>query len=104
VAEAIRLRDERQLSFRKIAKELQCSEDTVARAYDQGNPKPLRDALEAGERPRRGRYSYLGPETYDLIKAGLASGKRAPEIAAEVGCGVSTVYRIRRITAPWGLQ
>ena len=46
--------------------------------------------------PCRGQYSHLGEDVYQEIRKLLRAGKKPAEIAAKVGCGTSTVYRVRR--------
>jgi predicted transcriptional regulator len=96
VAEVVRLRDERRLSLKKIARQLGISQGTAVRAYDRGNPQAVREAAERGQKPKRGRYTHLGPEVFERIQAMLTAGQAPVKLAAEVGCGVSTVYRVRR--------
>jgi predicted DNA-binding protein (UPF0251 family) len=96
VAEVIRLRDERRMSFKKIAQRLGVSEGTAVRAYDQGNPQAVREAADHGQKPKRGRYSHLEPEMFERIRTGLYGGQAPRKIAEEVGCGASTVYRVRQ--------
>jgi hypothetical protein len=94
--EVVRLRDEKQMAFKKIADLNGISESTATRAYDHGHPEAVRDAAEQGNRPRRGLYSHLGTNTLGRIRAALEAGDRSRVVAATVGCGTSTVYRIRR--------
>jgi DNA invertase Pin-like site-specific DNA recombinase len=95
-AEVVRLRHESQLSFVEIGRRLGVSAATVARIYDRGNPQAVREAAERGQTPKRGRRSRLGPEVLERIRIGLQGGQSPEKIAADVGCGVSTVYRARR--------
>jgi DNA invertase Pin-like site-specific DNA recombinase len=95
-AEVVRLRHESQLSFVEIGRRLGITEATVARIYDRGNPQAVWEAAERGQKPRRGRRSRLGPEVFERIRVGLRGGQAPEKIAADVGCGVSTVYRVRR--------
>jgi IS30 family transposase len=96
VAEVVRLRDNQHLPFKEIGQRLGVCATTVIRAYDQGNPYPVRDAAERGKKPRRGTYSHLPQQAFERIRAGLAAGHAAAKIAADVECGVSTVYREKR--------
>ncbi len=98
VAEVVRLRDEQQLSFTKIAQRLGISEGTVTRAYDRGKPQAVRDAAERGQKPQRGQDSHLRPEVFERIRVGLNAGLTPERVAENVGCSASTVYRIRRQT------
>ena len=84
------------MSFKKIAAKLAVSESTVLRAYDSQHRETARAAAERGETPCRGRYSHLGEDVYQQIRALLRAGKKPAEVAAQVGCGKSTVYRVRR--------
>src|SRR5439155_10103337 len=63
--EAVRLRDQEQLSFERIAKRLKVAKRTATRAYDHGRPAAVREAAEEGKPPRRGRYSHLGRAAYE---------------------------------------
>ena len=95
VAEIVRLRDQENLSFNRIAERLGVCEGTVSRAYDRAHPEAVRDAAEREQTPKRGRYSKLGPEVYERIRAALRAGDSPCAIAAAVGCGMRTVYRVR---------
>ena len=90
------LRDQKKMSFRRIAAKLGVSESTVRRAYDHEHPEAARKAAERGETPCRGRYSHLGEDVYEEIRKLLRAGIKPAEITAKVGCGASTVYRERR--------
>lgn len=94
--EIVRLRDEEKWAFRKIAKRYGVNPTTVARAYDRARPELVRNAAEKGRMPKRGSYTQLPLEVFDQIRAGLANGKNPEEIAVEVGCGRSTVCRVRQ--------
>ncbi len=56
-AEVVRLRDEKKVSFEKIAARKGASVSTVPRAYDRGRPEAVREAAEQGQRPQRGHYA-----------------------------------------------
>jgi DNA invertase Pin-like site-specific DNA recombinase len=90
------LRDVKNVPFRKIAAQLKVGASTVYRAYDSAHQDAVREAAERGERPNRGRYSHLGEDVYQQIRQMLHEGKKDAEIAATVGCGTSTVGRVRR--------
>jgi len=94
--EVIHLRDTKKMSFKKIAAKLSVSESTVRRAYDSEHRETARAAAERGETPSRGQYSHLGEDVYQQIRVLLRSGKKPSEVAAQVGCGTSTVYRVRQ--------
>jgi DNA invertase Pin-like site-specific DNA recombinase len=94
-AEVARLRDRDQLAFARIAAMLGVSEATATRAYDRAHPEAVREAAREGRTPKRGRYSHLGPHTFERIRAALAAGGRPRDVAAGAGCGLSTVYRVR---------
>ena len=86
----------KKISFAKIAKELGIGDGTVRRAYDYGRPDAVREAAEQGETPCRGRYSHLSAEIFQNIRNLLGEGRKVKDIAQQLGCGVSTVYRVRR--------
>jgi DNA invertase Pin-like site-specific DNA recombinase len=88
------MRDIKQKSFSKIARLLGVSVDTVTRAYDHARPAAVREAAERGERPRRGRYSHLGPEVHERIREGFVADERPEDVARAAGCSVQTVYRL----------
>jgi DNA invertase Pin-like site-specific DNA recombinase len=92
--QVVQLRDKKR-SIKKIAKELNVSEQTVRRAYDDARPEAVKEAAENGERPRRGSYSHLGEDKLQEIRTRLAAGEKPPAVAKQVGCGSSTVYRIK---------
>jgi hypothetical protein len=90
------LRDEKKMPFVQIAAKLGVSRATVRRAYDHWHQEAVREAVERGDSPCRGQYSHLGEDVYEEIRKLLRAGTKPSEIAAEVGCGASTVYRVRR--------
>ena len=100
--DVVRLRDKEQMSFLRIRtwllkeKGISVSRSTVCRAYDLGHPDEIKEAAESGKTPQRGRYSHLGPEKYQQIRELIRAGRKTKEIAAQVGCGESTVRRVRR--------
>ena len=77
-------------------KRVEVSRNTVRRAYDFGHPDEIEEAAETGKTPQRGRYSHLGPKTYEQIRKLIRTGRKTKEIAAIVGCGASTVRRERK--------
>jgi len=94
--EVASLREKQKMSFKRIVAELGVGAGTVRRAYDFARPEAVREAAERGESPRRGQYSHLGEEVYQKIRELLAKDTPVTVITAEVGCGNSTVYRVRR--------
>lgn len=94
--EVVDLRDNQKMSFKKIAAKLRVTPGTARRAYDHLRPEAVSAAVERGVAPHRGRYSHLGEEVYERIRQLLRDGNQPPAIAAQVGCGTSTVYRVRR--------
>lgn len=94
--EVAHLRDKKKMSIVRIAAKLGVSRGTVCRAYDHEHPQAIREAAERGEPPCRGQYSNLGEDVYDEIRKLLRAGTKPSEIAAKVGCGTSTVNRVRR--------
>lgn len=95
-AEVARLRDQQQMSLKQIAHKLGVHGNTVRRAYDHAHPDTARQAAVQGRTPPRGRYSHLGAKVKNKIRDMLKQGHRTVEIAARLGCGASTVGRIRK--------
>lgn len=95
-AQVVELRDQKKMPFRRIAKELKVGEATARRAYDYGRPAAVRQAAERGERPNRGSYSHLGEDVYKQIRKLLKAGWKIGRIAEKVGCGASTVGRVKQ--------
>jgi hypothetical protein len=95
-SDVVRLRDEDKMSFVKIAATLGVSLSTVKRAYDDLRPEAVHEAAENGTLPQRGRYSHLGVDVFQKIRKMLSTGTKPKEIAKSLGCGTSTVYRVRR--------
>lgn len=95
-----RLRDDekflwpRVVAWLKTEKGIQASEATIRRAYDHAHPELVAAAVNAGGKIKRGRYSHLGEATFDRIRKLLASGMKIKDVAAEVGCAVTTVRRV----------
>lgn len=94
--EVSHLRDVKKMPFRTIAAQLGVGAGTVRRAYDSTHQDTVCDAAERGKTPDRGRSSILGEEKHQMIREMLRNGKKDKEIAAKVGCGTSTVGRVRR--------
>ena len=90
------MRDVQEMPFPAIAAHLNVGLGTVYRAYDAAHHEEVRKAAERGEKPNRGRSTRLGADKYQLIRKLLLEGNMDAEIAAEVGCGQSTVARTRR--------
>ena len=94
--DVVRMRDVEKKSFERIASILGVGVDKVRRAYDYGHPEIVRKAADKNETPRRGRYSHLGVEKFERIRNLLKQKVKVTEIAQRVGCGTSTVYRVRQ--------
>ncbi|OAI50236.1 hypothetical protein AYO44_17970 [Planctomycetaceae bacterium SCGC AG-212-F19] len=94
--EVVRLREEQGLPFKRIARALGVSGNTVTRAYDFARPEATDEAAAHGCKPQRGSYSRLGPNKNEQIRAKLRAGDHPCEIATAVGCSASMVYRVRR--------
>ena len=94
--DVVRMREEEKMSFVRIAAKLGVGESTVRRAYDYIRPEAVREAAETGQTPSRGRYSHLGEDVLKEIRKLLGEGMKPKDIAKQVGCGISTVYRARR--------
>lgn len=92
----IELRDKEKLPFKRIAAMLGVGVSTVLRAYDYGRPEAVQEAAEQGQTPRRGRHVRIGEDKYRMIRTLLAAGEKPKDVAAKVGCGTSTVNRVRR--------
>jgi hypothetical protein len=95
-ADVVRMRNEEKLQFEQIAAIKKVGIATVFRAYDFGCPDAVRKAAEEGTKPRRGSASRLGEAKFVEIRRLLREGKKDAEVAAIVGCGQSTVARVRR--------
>lgn len=94
--QVVEMRDVQKLSFARIAASLGIGEGTVRRAYDYGHPELVREAVESGKTPKRGTYSHLGAEVHQQIRALLQAGTKPAEIVRQIGCGKSTVYRVKQ--------
>ena len=90
------LRETKKMSFARIARELLVGEGTVRRAYDHARPAAVQKAAQAGEAPRRGRYSHLGEEVHQTIRMMLKEEIKAKVIAAEIGCCTGTVQNVKK--------
>ncbi|MGB1126253.1 MAG: helix-turn-helix domain-containing protein, partial [Phycisphaeraceae bacterium] len=78
-------------------RDIDVSEATVRRAWDYANPEAVKQAVEVRATPtERAQYRRLSAEKIDQVKQLLAEGRGVAAIAKEVGCGKSTIYRIRR--------
>lgn len=94
-AEIVRLREQENWSFARIAAHLGISHGTAVRAYDRLRPDAVQ-AAGTGKQPDRGHFRHLEREVIEKVEAMLRAGQRPETIAEVVGCGVSTVYRERR--------
>lgn len=94
--DVVRMREQEKMSFVKIGEKLGVSDVTAKRAYDNARPEAVQEAVAQGKEPWRGRYSHLNMEVFAEIRKSLREGQRPKEIAKRVGCGISTVYRVRR--------
>lgn len=94
-AEIVRLRDEEQWSFLRIAAHLGITNGTATRAYDR-HSGTYRAAAEGGQTPDRGSYRLLDRKRLARIETMLRAGYTNNEVAEAVGCGVSTVCRERK--------
>mgnify|MGYP000573351674 CR=1 FL=1 len=94
--EVARLREKEKMPFPRIAEAMKVSQATAIRAFDYARPEAVRKAAENGQRPDRGRYSRLGQDIFQQIRNLLGQGMKVTEIAKQVGCGLSTVYRQRQ--------
>lgn len=90
-----KLRDLYNWTFRRISKHVGANPITVRRAYDILHPELIREAVERGQSPRRGRSSSLDNSVSDKIASLFAAGTSVKDIAAAVGLSVSTVRRER---------
>jgi hypothetical protein len=93
--DVVRMRDVQLMSFPRIAKALRVGRATVERAYDNERPEAVREAAEKGQKPRRGRFTRLPAKVFQEIRKLLSEGMKPPEVAKQLGCGVSTVCRER---------
>ena len=88
------LRDEKNLSFHKIGKQLKIHQSTATRAYDYAHQEALQRAAEKGQTPQRGRYSHISADVHEQIRRELKRGKlTVKEIAVRSGVGTRTVHR-----------
>ncbi|MCA9248071.1 MAG: helix-turn-helix domain-containing protein, partial [Planctomycetales bacterium] len=100
--DVVRLRDEERRSLPEIKawlaehREITVSENTIRRAWDLEHRELIEEAAQSGVTPKRGNCCRLGVEKFDRIRALLAAGELSVmQIADEVECGASTVYRVR---------
>lgn len=91
------------MSFPKIQawllehRDIQVSEGTMRRAWNDANPEEVKQALVDRTAPaERAKYRHISTKKIDRIKRMLGEDHRVAEIAKAVGCGHNTVYRIRR--------
>ena len=87
-AEVVRLRDEENWSFVRIAKALGIGSTTASKAYERGRGEGM-------PRHKRGRFTHLGKEVFATIERMLGEGRTIPEIAIAAGCSVNTVQRYK---------
>lgn len=95
IAEQVVLLRDQNVSFVRIAEQLNVGQSTVRRAYDYGRPDPVIAAAESATIVKRGSYTRLPLETFELIREKVREGLKDREIVAEVGCSASTVGRVR---------
>lgn len=79
-----------------IAAKFGIGKATVRRAYDHAHREKVREAAETEGTPDRDSYTKPGEDVFRKIREMLVAGMKPPQIAQEVGCGRSTVYRERR--------
>jgi DNA invertase Pin-like site-specific DNA recombinase len=100
VDDVIHKRDQEHIPFTQIAAELGVGRHMVCRAYDYGRPETVSEASEKGVAPRRGRHSRIGEDVVQKIRELLRKSEKPKDIAQQLSCGVSTVYREwRRVKA-----
>ncbi len=87
------LHDVQKKPLDRIAKQLGVSEGTVRRAYDHAHPEAVRQAVAEKAAVNRGRFTHLDHTIFEKIRELSGQGQSPKEIAAVVGCGVSTVRR-----------
>ena len=87
------LRDVQRKHIDWIAEHLGVSEGTVRRAYDYAHPEAVRKAVAEKAAIKRGRFTHLDHTIFEKIRELSGQGQSPKEIAAVVGCGVSTVRR-----------
>ena len=71
---------------------------TCVRAYDYARPEIVKRTAETGIKPQRGRHVSLDPAVYVKLRELVLNhpNAKASEIAADAGCGATTVKRERR--------
>ena len=87
------LRDVQMKHIDWIAEHLGVTEGTVRRAYDYAHPEAVRKAVAEKAAVKRGRFTHLDHTIFEKIRELSGQGQSPKEIAAVVGCGVSTVRR-----------
>ncbi|WP_166820011.1 recombinase family protein [Thalassoroseus pseudoceratinae] len=92
-AEVVRLRDEKQWPFPRIARHLKIHESTATRAYDFGTHRRTRSVAV---KRNRGRWQHLNPDEVAKAVSMLAAGTSVSEIAEQTSLSASTIYRLRR--------
>ena len=90
------MRDQNRMSFQAITQELKISLPTVKRAYEHHRQAAVRSAAERGEKLPPTPYSHLGEAKDDQIRQLLQEGVRPEAVATTVGCGKSTVWRVKQ--------
>jgi hypothetical protein len=97
-----RLRDTKKMTFPEIQgwflkhRSMSVSEPTLRRAYDAAHPERVDEALENGTCVFRGKTVRYDAATHAEIRRRLAKGEPAAKIAEAIGCGVVTVYRVKK--------
>jgi hypothetical protein len=100
--DVVRLRDDKKLTFPEIQRwflkhrSMKVSEPTLRRAYDAAHPERVEEALKNGACVFRGKTVRYDAPTHAEIRRRLAKGETAAKIAETVGCGVMTVYRVKK--------
>ena len=89
----VELRDVQRKHINWIAKHLGVSGGTVRRAYDYAHPEAVSKAVAEKATVKRGRFTHLDHTIFEKIRELSGQGQSPKEIAAVVGCGVSTVRR-----------
>ena len=65
----------------------------MRRAYDYAHPEAVGQAVAEKAAVKRGRFTHLDHTIFEMILEMSGQGQSPKEIAAVVGCGVSTVRR-----------
>jgi DNA-binding CsgD family transcriptional regulator len=87
-AEVVRLRDEENWSFVRIAKALGIGSTTASKAYERVHGENMPSH-------KRGRFTHLNKEVFATIERMLGEGQTIPEIALAARCSVNTVQRYK---------